>query len=57
MQFSRADEEVDLALKADPNFVAALILKSRLARETHLDSRFCFVSGHDFSRAVKDEGD
>lgn len=35
MQFSRADEEVDLALKADPNFVSALILKSRLALFAH----------------------
>jgi tetratricopeptide (TPR) repeat protein len=35
MQFSQADEEVDLALKADPNFVSALILKSRLAIFAH----------------------
>jgi hypothetical protein len=35
MQFSQADEEVDLALKADPNFVSALILKSRLALFAH----------------------
>jgi tetratricopeptide (TPR) repeat protein len=35
MQFSQADQEVDLALKEDPNFVAALILKSRLAIFAH----------------------
>jgi tetratricopeptide (TPR) repeat protein len=35
MQFSQADAEVDQALKADPNFVAALILKSRLALFAH----------------------
>jgi Tfp pilus assembly protein PilF len=35
MQFSQADEEVDLALKADPNFVSALIFKSRLALFAH----------------------
>jgi hypothetical protein len=31
MQFSQADEQVDLALQLDPNFVPALILKARLA--------------------------
>jgi len=45
MQFSRADEEVDLALKADPNFVAALILKSRLALFAHRPdiARSCLI--------------
>ena len=43
MQFSRADEEFDLALRADRNFVAALILKSRLALFAHRpDARGCF---------------
>jgi hypothetical protein len=30
MQFSQADEQVDLALQLDPNFLPALILKARL---------------------------
>ena len=35
MQFSQADEQVDLALHLDPNFVPALILKARLALFAH----------------------
>lgn len=35
MQFSQADEQVDLALQVDPNFVPALILKARLAIFAH----------------------
>jgi tetratricopeptide (TPR) repeat protein len=35
MQFSQADEQVDLALQIDPNFVPALILKARLAIFAH----------------------
>lgn len=35
MQFSQADEQVDLALQLDPNFVPALILKARLALFAH----------------------
>jgi Tfp pilus assembly protein PilF len=35
MQFSQADEHVDLALQLDPNFVPALILKARLALFAH----------------------
>jgi tetratricopeptide (TPR) repeat protein len=35
MQFSQADEQVDLALQVDPNFVPALILKARLALFAH----------------------
>ena len=35
MQFGPADEEVDLALRLDPNFVPALILKARLALFAH----------------------
>jgi len=35
MQFSQADEQVDLALQIDPNFVLALILKARLALFAH----------------------
>jgi tetratricopeptide (TPR) repeat protein len=35
MQFSHADEQVDLALQLDPNFVPALILKARLALFAH----------------------
>jgi tetratricopeptide (TPR) repeat protein len=35
MQFGPADEEVDQALRVDPNFVPALILKARLALFAH----------------------
>ncbi len=35
MQFAPADEEVDLALRLDPNLVPALILKARLALFAH----------------------
>jgi hypothetical protein len=35
MQFGRADEEVSEALRLDPNFVPALILKARLALFAH----------------------
>ena len=35
MQFGPADAEVDLALRADPNYVPALILKARLALFAH----------------------
>ena len=35
MQFSQAQDEVDLALHVDPNFVPALILKARLALVAH----------------------
>ena len=35
MQFGPADEEVDLALRLDSNFVPALILKARLALFAH----------------------
>lgn len=35
MQFSQADEQVDLALQLDSNFVPALILKARLALFAH----------------------
>ena len=35
MQFGPADEEIDLALRIDPNFVPALIFKARLALFAH----------------------
>jgi tetratricopeptide (TPR) repeat protein len=35
MQFNQADEEVDQALKIDPNLVPALVLKARLAMFAH----------------------
>jgi tetratricopeptide (TPR) repeat protein len=35
MEFGPADQEVDLALRLDPNFVPALILKARLALFAH----------------------
>jgi tetratricopeptide (TPR) repeat protein len=35
MQFTQADDEVSAALRLDPNYVAALVLKSRLAMFAH----------------------
>jgi tetratricopeptide (TPR) repeat protein len=35
MQFGLSDQEVDLALQLDPNFIPALILKARLALFAH----------------------
>lgn len=35
MQFGPADEEVDSALRLDPNFIPALVLKARLALFAH----------------------
>lgn len=45
MQFSQADQEVDLALSLNPDFVPALILKSRLALFAHRPdvARSCLI--------------
>ncbi|MEO8735484.1 MAG: tetratricopeptide repeat protein [Edaphobacter sp.] len=51
MQFSQADQEVDLALRLHPDFVPALILKARLALFAHRPdvAKSCLI------RAVTDD--